>query len=175
MRKLSNTLWSDGRTRLFAHHANLLSLCRRIGRYWTPKMRVGYILSIVCLRVRKFLQLYLIQYMGLCVFRLMIVRIHVLYFISILKWEVWPICHCLGSGHEKMVCLSIYLFRVRPWKNGVSFYIVSPHYKNHCYKNQVFTSPKHWNVVFVLKRVADYLSLCLRWAPKGQLTAYSPI
>ena len=33
-----------------------------------------------------------------------IVRIRVLYLIIIIKSEVWPICHCLGLGHETMVC-----------------------------------------------------------------------
>ena len=43
----------------------------------------------------------------------MILRIGVLYFIIIIKLEVWPICHCLGLGHERMVCavcLSILLW-----------------------------------------------------------------
>ena len=42
---------------------------------------------------------------------MMVVRIQVLYLIIIIKSEVWPICHCLGFGHETMacaVCLSIF-------------------------------------------------------------------
>ena len=31
-------------------------------------------------------------------------RIRVLNLIIIIKSEVWPICHCLGLGHETMVC-----------------------------------------------------------------------
>ena len=55
--------------------------------------------------------------MGLHVFSLTIylrtiVRIHILYRIIIIKSEAWPICHCLGLGHETMVCavcLSMFL------------------------------------------------------------------
>ena len=44
---------------------------------------------------------------GLCVFslpiyRMMIVRIRVLYLLTIIKSEVWPICRCLGLGDETM-------------------------------------------------------------------------
>ena len=81
-------------------------------------MIVRYILSIVCLRLCQFPQLSFMQYMGLCVFSLpiyllMIVRICVLYLIIITKSEVWPICHCVGLGHEAMVCavcISIFLW-----------------------------------------------------------------
>ena len=57
------------------------------------------------------------QHVGLCVFSLPIPpvmneRIHVLCLIIIIKSEVWTITHCLGLGHETMVCavcLSIFL------------------------------------------------------------------
>ena len=73
--------------------------------------------SNVCLKLSQLSQLYFMQYMGLCVFSLpisltMIVRVPVLDLI-IIKSEVWPICHCLGLGHETMICavyLSIFLF-----------------------------------------------------------------
>ena len=47
--------------------------------------------------------------MGLWVFSLpislmMIVRVRVLYVITIIKSEVWPTCHCYGLGHGTMVC-----------------------------------------------------------------------
>ena len=75
------------------------------------------ILSWVCLRLSRLSQLSFMQYMGLCVFGfpisfIMIVRIPVLDLIIITKSEVGPICHCLGLGHETMVCavyLSIFL------------------------------------------------------------------
>ena len=55
--------------------------------------------------------------LGLCVFSLpisflMIERIYILCLIIIIKSEVWSITHCLGLGHETMVCavcLSIFL------------------------------------------------------------------
>ena len=66
--------------------------------------------SSVCLRLSKFAQLFFTQYMGLCVFSspislMMIVRICVSYLITIIKLEVWPICHCLGLDNETMVCI----------------------------------------------------------------------
>ena len=45
---------------------------------------------------------------------MMIVKIRVHYLITMIKSEVWPICHCVGSGHETMVCAlyrSIFLLR----------------------------------------------------------------
>ena len=63
----------------------------------------------------------IIQYMGLCIFSLptplvMIERIYILHLVIIIKSEVWTITHCLGLGHETMVCavcLSIFFWHVR--------------------------------------------------------------
>ena len=65
-----------------------------------------------------FSQLCIIQYMGLCVFILpislvMIERIYTLSYYHHQKWVVWTIIHCLGLGHETMVCavcLSIFFW-----------------------------------------------------------------
>ena len=89
-----------------------------IWRHWIDKMLVRYNLSSVYVRLSIFSQLSIIKYMGLCVFRLPISfvhaeRIYVLCLIFIIKSEVWTITHCLGSGHETMVCavcLSIFLW-----------------------------------------------------------------
>ena len=59
----------------------------------------------------------IIQHVGLCVLSLptpivMIEIIYILCLIIIIKSEVWTITHCLGLGHETMVCavcLSIFL------------------------------------------------------------------
>ena len=56
--------------------------------------------SSVLLRLSQFSQLSFMQYMGLCVlglpnFPMKIVRICIFYLISIIKSDVWPICHCL--------------------------------------------------------------------------------
>ena len=72
------------------------------------KMPVRYILSRVWVRLSIFSQLSIIQYMGLCVFSLpislvMIERIYTLSY-YLIKSEVWTITHCLGLGHETMVC-----------------------------------------------------------------------
>ena len=84
----------------------------------TNKMPVRYNLSSVWIRLSIFSQLSIIQYVGLCVFSLpisfvTIERIYIHCLIIIIKSEVWTITHCLGLGHETMVCavcLSIFLF-----------------------------------------------------------------
>ena len=88
-----------------------------IWRHWTYKMHVRYNLSSVWVRLSIFSQLSIIQYVGLCVFGLpisfvIIERIYILCLIIKIKSEVWTITHCLGLGHETMVCivcLSIFL------------------------------------------------------------------
>ena len=90
-----------------------------IWTHWTNKMPVRYSLSSVWVRLSIFSQLSIIKYVGLCVFSLpipflMIERIYILCLIIIIKSEVWTITHCLGLGHETMVCavyLSIFLWR----------------------------------------------------------------
>ena len=100
-----------GRIRLFAFYtASLSPLCKRMWKYGSFKMLVRYILSSLCLRLGQFSQLPFMQYMGLCVFSLLIflltnVRICVPY-LTIIKSKVWPICLCF----EKMVyALSFYI------------------------------------------------------------------
>ena len=81
-------------------------------------MPVRYNVSSVWVRFSIFSQLSIIQYVGLCVFSLpisfvMIERICILCLIIIIKSEVWTITHCLGLGHETMVCavcLSIFVW-----------------------------------------------------------------
>ena len=97
-----------------------------IWRHWTYKMPVRYILASVWVRYSIFSQLSIIQYAGLCVFSLpislvMIERINILCLIIIIKSKVWTITHCLGLGHETMVCavcLSIFL--------SIGFTVFSP-------------------------------------------------
>ena len=80
-------------------------------------------LSSVWVRLSIFSQLSIIQYVGLYVFSLpipfvMIARIYILCLIIIIKSEVWTITHCLGLGHETMVCpvcLSIFLWQQNWW------------------------------------------------------------
>ena len=73
--------------------------------YWTAEILVRYILRRACVWSGQFSQLPLIQYMELCIFSLpwspKIIMIPVLDFIIIIESELWPICHCLGLGHEK--------------------------------------------------------------------------
>ena len=96
-----------------------------IWRHRTYKMPVRYNLSSVWVKLSIFSQLSIIQYVRLCVFSLpisfvMIERIYklcliIIIIIIIIKSEVWIITHCLGLGHETMVCavcLSILLLHV---------------------------------------------------------------
>ena len=94
-----------------------------IWRHWTYKMPVRNNLSSVWVRLSIFSQLSIIWYVRLCVFSLPIsfvmieriyiyIYIYVLCLIIIIKSELWTITHCLGLGHETMVCvvcLSIFL------------------------------------------------------------------
>ena len=86
-----------------------------IWRHWTYKMPVRYNLSSVWVRLSIFSWLSIIQYVGLCVFKIpipfvMIERIYILCLIIIIKSEVWTIIHCLGLGHEKWYALYVFLY-----------------------------------------------------------------
>ena len=95
----------------------LSSLWKLIGRHWTYKMPVRYILSSVWVRSSIFSPLSLIQHVVLYVFSLsislvMIERINIFYLFIIIMSEVRTITHCLGLGHKTMVpavCISIFL------------------------------------------------------------------
>ena len=82
----------------------------------------------------------IIQYMGLCVFSLpislvMIERLYILCLIIIIKSEVWTIIHCLGLGHETMVC-AVYLYiLLNDTNNGSSyniFFNIWAYHLQHC-------------------------------------------
>ena len=118
--KWSDILWPVGRVRLFANYTiSLSSSCRLIWRHWTTNILVRYMLPSVYLRLRQFSQLSLIQYMGLCVFSLpnspvMIVRMWTLFHYRHHTGSMNHY-HCLGLGHETMVCavcLTMFFF----WK-----------------------------------------------------------
>ena len=118
---------------MFIHYTiSLSSFCQLIWGHWTYEMPVKYILSIVWVRLSIFSHLFVIQYMGLCVFSLpisfvMIERIYILCFIIIINLEVRSIIHCLGLGHKTMVCavcLSIFLSLLKIDKNCFSFNIL---------------------------------------------------
>ena len=108
------------RSNSFVVHCTISSssLCKLLWRQWTYKVHVIYILSSLWVRISIFSQLSVIQYVGLCVSSLpiplmMIEKMYILCLIIIIKSEVWIIIHCLGLGHETMVCavcLSILLW-----------------------------------------------------------------
>ena len=108
----------------FVHYTiSLSSLCKLIWRHGIYKMSVKYIFVQCVSKISIFSQLSIIQFMGLRVFSLpislvMIDGIYILCHIIINKSEVWTIIHCLGSGHETMVCalcLAIFLFNTSGW------------------------------------------------------------
>ena len=119
--KYSDTFWLADRIRWFVHYTiSLSSLCKLIWRYWTYKMPVRCILSSVWVRLSIFSQLSIMQYVGLCVFTLrislvMIERIYILCLIIFMKSEVWTITHCLGLGHETMVCAVCLYILMNGW------------------------------------------------------------
>ena len=76
--------------------------------HWTTKMLVVYVLPNVCLRLRQLSQLSFIDIWG-CVCSVSQFscdgRKNVCtYLIIIIKSEVWFINHCLGLGHQTMIC-----------------------------------------------------------------------
>ena len=104
----SDTLWPAGRVRLFADYTiSLSSLCRLIWRHWTNKMLVRYMLPCVS-KVETILAIILHSIYG-AVSSAYPIRLSwlwecVLYLIIIIKSEVRIVNHCLGLGHETMVC-----------------------------------------------------------------------
>ena len=65
-------------------------------------------------------QLSIIRYVGLCVFSLpislvMIDIIYILCLIIIIKSEIWTITHCLGLGHETIVCTMSFYILLNMW------------------------------------------------------------
>ena len=120
--KWSDTLWPAVRVLLFADYTiSSSSLCRLIWRHWTNKMLVMYMLPSVCLRLRLFSQLspIYLPYMGLCVFsspNSPVMWECVLHPIIIIKSKVWIINHCLGLGHETMICaVCLYFVLTASW------------------------------------------------------------
>ena len=107
--KWSDTLWPVGRVRLFADYTiPLSSLCRLIWKHWTTKMLVRYMMPSVS-KIKTILSIIFIFTIWGCVFSAYPIllwwsRECVLYLIIIIKPEVWIINHCLGLGHETMVC-----------------------------------------------------------------------
>ena len=107
--KWSDTLWPVGRVRVFADYTiSLSSLCRLIWKHWTTKMLVRYMMPSVS-KIKTILSIIFIFTIWGCVssaypILLWWSRECVLYLIIIIKPEVWIINHCLGLGHETMVC-----------------------------------------------------------------------
>ena len=127
--KWSDTLWSVGRVRLFADYTiSLSSLCRLIWKHWTTKMLVRYMMPSVS-KIKTILSIIFIFTIWGCVssaypILLWWSRECVLYLI-IIKPEVWIINHCLGLGHETMVC-AVCLTMFFPY--AVFWCILSPRY-----------------------------------------------
>ena len=97
-------------------HHSLSWLCKLIWGHWTYKMPARYILSITWVRLSIFSQLYIIYYMGLCVFSFPISLVMIERIYTLLYY------------HHQIVSMNYYpLFRVRSWNNGMrcmSLYIL---------------------------------------------------
>ena len=121
--KYSDTFWLADRVLLFVHYTiSLSSLCKLIWGHWTYEMPVRYILSSMWVRFGIFSQLSIIQYIGLCVFRLPI---------SLVVTErIYTL-----SYHHQIGSMNYYpLFRVRAWNNGMrcmSLYILIAAFSSH--------------------------------------------
>ena len=105
--KYSDTFCFEDRIRLFVHYTiSLSSLCKLIWRHWTYKMPVSYILSIVWVSRGIFSQLWNNTILVFSAYPFPCNDWDNIYtgLIIIIKSEVWNITHCLGSGHETMVC-----------------------------------------------------------------------
>ena len=110
------------------------------------------------IRLSIFSQLSIIQYMGLCVFSLLIslVVIKRIYTLSYYHHQIGSIIHCLGLGHETMVCaVCIYILipflcadDIRFWGYlGVQYVIVT------CISIRI----KYPHIIFVL--FGSYISV----------------
>ena len=106
---------SDVRIPLVAHHIiSLSSLCRPIWKSGLLKCWSGT-LCLECVSKIKSVLLIIFH----AIYRAVRIQlIHAFYddnentytlFFIIIKSEVWPICHCLWSGYEAMVC-TVFLF-----------------------------------------------------------------
>ena len=100
-------------------------------------------------------------WMGLCAFILpislvLIVRICVLYFIIIIKSAVWLICHCVGLGHETMVCaVSFYREKQIKWTDKIFLVDISNDF--------LFHRRASWNVLVFCRRklIQSYVYLAV--------------
>ena len=112
----------------YHHYANF------IWRHWTYKMPVRYNLSCVWVRLSIFSQLFIIQYVGLCVF----------------SWPIsfdWENTYTLSYYHHHIGSMNYYpLFRFRSWNNGMrcmSFYILMRYSVSICSHIQLY-GDHHW-------------------------------
>ena len=75
---------------------HIMILCKCVGNECVSKIR--QILSVIHYTVRKAVCFQFTHFL------VMIERKYILCLIIIIKSEVWTITHCLGLGHETMVC-----------------------------------------------------------------------
>ena len=121
------------------------------------------------------------QYVGLCVFSLpislvMIERIYILCLIIIIKSEVWIITHCLGLGHETMVCavcLFVFLL-IEGCSRSVKYEFFKSHLMTH---STILTRIKNLDTICAILNIIAFVGhlpwdtiINLDW-PGGHLTA----
>ena len=113
-----DTFWLTDRTRLCVQYTiSLSSLCKLIGRYWTYKMPVRYILSSVS-KIKHILSVIHYTICGAVCFQF-----------THFSCDDWENIYTLSYYHHHQIGSMYYhpLFTVRSWNNGVrcmSFYIL---------------------------------------------------
>ena len=122
---------------LFAHYTMpLSSLCKLIWKLWTYKWLSGIFCRVYVLRLSKFSQSALLQYMELCIFYLVIayvtiVRICVLCLIIIIKLKYEPLAIVYGKVKVCAVCLAVFF-----WYEHAIFLPLSKHCKSETLSNK---------------------------------------
>ena len=95
-------------------------------------------------------------------------REYTLGLIIIIKSEVWTIIHCLGLGHETMVCavcLSIFLSN----KNMITMQESTIKLCTYIINNQSVYAPSQWETSLHCNNVSHWLGAYLYWSPYHEL------
>ena len=102
--------WREDRIRLFVYYTiSLSSLCKlylKTLKLWNV-CQISFVEFVI--KIKHILSVIHYTVCGMCVLSLaisfvMIEIIYIICLIIIIKSEVWSITHCLGLGHETMVC-----------------------------------------------------------------------
>ena len=100
-------MMSSNIIRLFVHNTiSLSSLCKLIWRHWMPVCQIYFVECVS--EIKHILSVFHYTIYGAVCFQFANLPCDdwddILCLIIIIKSEVWTITHCLGLGHETMVC-----------------------------------------------------------------------